>query len=273
MSTVEHDVCIFLGDYFDHFGDSPKDAEATAIWLRDEILPNPKVIPLIGNHDLGYFWWWNTNCPCSGYTKEKKDVIRSILNQDHVKRFKFYHIQDGWAYSHAGLAVRWWKHMTMSVRNKYDTETPLQYFDVVMKDWMERTVTSIEALGTNFLMEPGYSRGGTQNIGGLIWCDWTEFASIKGVNQIVGHTPHRTPEIHLQHSDGSYVKKPVLTYLKNRTRMDRNVVSVNYDLDTHSNHYAIVTDGVVEIWDVLYETSLTTLLKFCIPDSEMNRVS
>jgi len=35
LNSQRHDRVIFLGDYFDNFGDNESDARLTARWLRD----------------------------------------------------------------------------------------------------------------------------------------------------------------------------------------------------------------------------------------------
>lgn len=73
------------------------------------------------------------------------------------------------------------------------------------------------------LLHAGLSRGGNQVYGGCTWCDWRdEFRPIPSIDQIVGHTP--ASEV-------------------------RNQVD-NWCLDTHLNHYGILTKGRLSIYPV-----------------------
>lgn len=249
MENVPHDRCVLLGDYFDNFHDTPDHANNTAVWLRDFVLPNPKNIPLVGNHDVNYFWNFHPQFRCSGYTDAKNHAIHKELSQDHFDRFKFFHIEDGWCYSHAGLTTAMWKSMSLAYEQTHE-ETRAQFFERVFTDWVRKSVEDISLIRNVPLLGCGWDRGGSQQHGGIIWVDWSNFASIQGVNQIVGHTPHKIPEVHVQFAGGGYKKKYISDYLKNiETYSGYDVVSLNFALDTHSNHYAIVTDGKVEVYD------------------------
>ena len=251
MEGVAHDKCILLGDYFDGYGDNIHDASNTAAWLRDFVLPNPKNIPLIGNHDVNYFWNYHPQFRCSGYRDEKYHAIRKEINQDHVRQFKFFHIEDNWCFSHAGLTVSLWKSMAMAYEQTHE-ETRFQFFERVFTDWVRKTVEDIDLIKNLPLLGCGWDRGGDQQYGGIIWVDWRSFASIQGVNQMVGHTPHKVPEVHVQFKGGGYKKKYITDYLKNIERYTGDdVVSLNFAMDTHSDHYAVVTDGKVEVYDSL----------------------
>ena len=85
IDTIACDKIILLGDYFDSFGDNYQNANATAEWVRDFVIPDPKIVALLGNHDTHYFWPWNDYFKCSGYTDAKKDAIQRILNRENTK--------------------------------------------------------------------------------------------------------------------------------------------------------------------------------------------
>lgn len=252
IDSVEFDRCILLGDYFDDYGDTPENARKTAVWLKEKVIPNPKMIPLMGNHDVNYFFPMHPEFYCSGFSHDKCRAIRSVISPDDVKLFKFYHIQDGWMFSHAGLHVSLWKEMKQwypdgEIR---EGETLLNYFSRVVQFFMDRTMVNIYANMPVPYLECGWDRGGNRPFGGLIWCDWNTFASIKGINQIVGHTPDKLPRVHIQNVNGGYTKKPILKFIDHRDSFEKKSVSINYNLDTHLNHYATITDGSVVVYDV-----------------------
>lgn len=37
-----------------------------------------------------------------------------------------------------------------------------------------------------------FTRGGSNDVGCPLWCDYDEFGDIPGINQIFGHTPNYT---------------------------------------------------------------------------------
>ena len=103
------------------------------------------------------------------------------------------------------------------------------------------------ASGTgSWIFNAGRGRGGSQQVGGITWCDFTrEFFPVRGINQIMGHTPQMQGprwcllEENSEKLDGqvSYrpheLWKPTIDLLDNPTR------STNIDLDVHGNmHYA-----------------------------------
>src|ERR1035441_7570735 len=74
------DRIVFLGDYFDQFDDTPRDAARTAAWLAKS-LTDPRRTHLIGNHDASYLWPVDSTY-CPGFTWEKEGVIRENLGAD-----------------------------------------------------------------------------------------------------------------------------------------------------------------------------------------------
>src|ERR1035437_9205008 len=72
LAKQKYDYVVFLGDYFDEFYDSVKDATEAAKWLK-ESLKKENRIHLWGNHDTSYFF--PNLYECSGYSKEKEEGI------------------------------------------------------------------------------------------------------------------------------------------------------------------------------------------------------
>ncbi len=69
----------------------------------------------------------------------------------------------------------------------------------------------------------GFTRGGSNDVGGPLWCDYDEFVDISGINQIFGHIPNY-----------------VVRYQKIK----------NYEyycIDTKLNHYAVYQIDTMEI--------------------------
>lgn len=246
IDTVPHDKCILLGDYFDNFNDTPDHAHNTAVWLKELVLTNPKIVPLIGNHDQYYFWPWYSYFRGSGYSEAKSHAIRKVLNQDDVAKFKFFTVEQGYALSHAGLTCHLWKEF---LRNEDDDAvTTLDFFYKVLTERVNRNLNMIGMNRPAELFMAGWDRGGDCRYGGMTWCDWRSFAPIKGINQIFGHSPHNLPEVLIQKKKGD-IKRYVSNDFYNSKINLKNVTSINFALDTHSKHYAIIEDGVLSIYD------------------------
>lgn len=166
-----------LGDIFDDFGDNPSEAADTARSLK-KLLNTPNYIQLFGNHDLPY-------CPqfkrldCSGFTFEKYDSINNILTKEDWNKFKFYHHENGWFFSHAGLTKEWFAN---AITGNITTE----HIDHVLKESIlqyEMGAMPMAIYGAD------YYRGGNLTVGGLVWCDWRALSLIPNIKQVVGHTP------------------------------------------------------------------------------------
>ena len=172
LATQRHDRGVFLGDYFDNFGDDVSDARRTAFWLRDRIEKTDDIF-LLGNHDISYMFPRAPELYCPGFTAAKARGIGEILRPAHWQRFRLAHDEQGWLMSHAGFHPVWLKEPTV--------ERILQRCDEAMRHARRRVVDPI--LGA------GEDRGGLQRFGGPLWMDWGNLMPIPKINQIVGHTP------------------------------------------------------------------------------------
>ena len=172
LATQRYDRVIFLGDYFDDFGDDVNDARRTAMWLRDRMEKFDDVF-LLGNHDVAYMFPRDPQLFCPGFTPAKARGIGEVLRPEHWQRLRLAYAEQGWLISHAGFHPVWIKQPTV--------ERILNRCDQAMQRAKRHVVDPI--LGA------GEDRGGLQRIGGPLWMDWDNLMPISGVNQIVGHTP------------------------------------------------------------------------------------
>lgn len=177
IATENADLVIFLGDYFDSWGDTPTKNKETAKWLK-ESLRHSNRIHLIGNHDVSYAFHNNYTC-CSGWTQEKHKSINSVLVKRDWEKLKWYYVLDGWFFTHAGLHVN---------------HTPLTNKTLEsIQSWMKVQAINANQKLTNgdyhWFYLAGKRRGGVVDIGGITWCDAREFKPIPNVKQIFGHTP------------------------------------------------------------------------------------
>jgi hypothetical protein len=274
---VPHDKLVLTGDYFDSYGSTAQETRDTAIWLKEKILHNPKVVPLMGNHDTSYIFNENRNFRCSGYREEYNQIINSILNDDDKSKFGVYHIDQGYVFSHAGLTNELWKEYSAKFTEQGENETKLEFFDRVLKVISKEAIEAAKSNNDTVLFAAGWDRGGIYRHGGINWVDWRNLSPIKGINQIVGHSIHRIPQVLVQKVGGGYAKRDVTEHydLQNKIGVldksfDPSYLSVSYDIDTHLNHYAVIQNGIVDIYHLETGINLKEINEYNIPDSEMN---
>ena len=173
LSSQTCEQVVFLGDYFDNFGDNAGDARKTAFWLRNRMDSTDDVF-LLGNHDVPYMFPGMDELYCPGFTRAKAKAIHEILKAEHWHRFKLAHEEQGWLLSHAGFHPVWMEEPTV--------EKILRRCGEAMRRVARGDVDPILGMGLD--------RGGwLQNFGGPLWMDWDTLVPIPGINQIVGHTP------------------------------------------------------------------------------------
>lgn len=268
IDSVPHDKLVLTGDYFDAYGATVTQTENTAIWLKENILHNPKCVALLGNHDTTYVFN-NMNFACSGYSPSYQEIINRVFNDDDRSKFGVYHIDQGFAFSHAGLTNPLWKLLSAKfAKNK--GETNLAFFDDIMSLCAKDAIRNAKEGKNALLFSAGWDRGGLNKYGGINWVDWDNFSPINGVNQIVGHSIRRVPQILVQYKGGGYIKQDVTEYYKNNS--SKETLSISYNLDTHLNHYAVIEDGVVDIFHIDTGINLKDVEQYHIAHSEMNNL-
>ncbi len=202
----KYDELVFLGDYFDHYGDSSFEASKTAYWLREALHKYPNAHFLFGNHDMPYVFPSNPYLECPGWTGKKSATVNRILSRDDWNKLKLCHFTQGFLCSHAGLSYDYFAH---------DFKVELPYIEKICKE-------SLEMVSAGFyssLLGAGRDRGGPQTVGGILWVDFRSFKPLPGFNQIVGHT------------EGKEVRSLITEDSK------------NYCLDTSSKDIGIIEDG------------------------------
>jgi hypothetical protein len=178
---------VFVGDYFDDFGDTAIDADQTARWLK-ESLDKPNRIHLMGNHDINYSYlnyMVDANghpqniYNCSGYDMKKDDAINRIMTNSDWNKIKLAHFENGFWFSHAGFHPNWFEHPIKGMGN----EVILEKLDKANHDYYDRVWN--ETIGA-----VGRCRGGMQKFGGILWLDdQRESTLISNFKQVYGHTP------------------------------------------------------------------------------------
>lgn len=206
LKNSTYDKVIFLGDYFDDFNDTEIENKKVAVWLKEN-LDNPNFTFLFGNHDIAYAYPANPHLRCPGFNADKNIVINKVLKRYDWNKLHFFHYQDNFLFSHAGLLPYFF--------DKFD-ESCLS----ILRKESEKAYQAAGNLTKHSFFDVGRARGGNDYSSGLLWTDWTwEFKPTEGLGQICGHT----------HS------KDV------RSMKAKN--SENHCLDTHLSHVGYLTDG------------------------------
>lgn len=202
------DKILFLGDYFDDFGDTVKDADDTSRWLADSLECKNRT-HLIGNHDLNYMTD-NPKLKCTGYAPDKHEAIRN--NMVPWDKMHLFCQVDDWLCTHAGLALEFYMQYK-------DTDSVWEFLEKSKYDLKKIDDVSHPAI----FFQIGSSRGGTSLAGGILWCDYGEFVDIPGIKQIFGHTRD------------------------NSVRHKKTADSEHYCIDTILNHYAVYENHMMQI--------------------------
>ena len=252
IESVKPNKTIFLGDYFDNFFDNAEIARNTAEWFKSSINQKDR-IHLVGNHDIHYWFSENPNVRCSGYEYGKSVVINDIVTTNDWEKLKFFHILDRkFLLSHAGIHPSFINDKTKS--GQISDNISLKKLKSKLEKDSKSAIKELYNGEQHWFTGAGYSRGGSQKYGGITWCDWNrEFHPIRGIHQIVGHTPNY--EINWYINDGieSWMTKHTLNS-RDCVKKDEltNKNSYNICLDTHpgSKHYAIYENGLLKIHNV-----------------------
>lgn len=169
-AIIEKEKCdevVFLGDYFDSFGDNYEIAHQTAEWLKESMQKENR-IHLIGNHDLSYAD--PQRHMCAGYEATKDHAIAKVgIVWEQLWRWVWI---DDWLLTHAGLSNEFYK---MYSKDNEDIQKFLSR--MYYEKETEETLYSVSAF-----------RGGYDPSAGILWCDWREFEEIPKLKQMFGHT-------------------------------------------------------------------------------------
>lgn len=238
INAVGADKIIFIGDYFDDYGDDPNQISETCEWFLDSI-NKPNRIHLIGNHDIHYMFN-NSRLRCSGYEQWKYILINDIIPAKEWNKLKWYHVLDKqWLLSHAGLDKN---HLPNEIAKLHEDRPKfINSVTSYLDEQIQAATKNIHISLKHWIVECGISRGGSATSGGLIWCDYDdEFTPIKGLNQIVGHTAQNTPpRWNVRHGNESFIKQH-LEFTPTLELINDTSATVNICLDVYKNmHYAV----------------------------------
>lgn len=253
IKQVEHNSIVFLGDNFDDFDDTPEMIINTAKWFHWSINQKNR-IHLTGNHDVHYWFTDNSSTRCSGYGQFKSIIINDVVTKTDWEKLRFFTtIDDQWLLSHGGIHPYW-------ITSK---ETPtLKLIKESLEQDSTLAIKKFYSKDGHWFGVAGKARSYTANYpGGLLWCDWNdEFEPIRGIHQIVGHTPQYNVNWKIINSDGSYKKQFVAPNLTNDKNVRVSVLneelksdnSYNLCLDSQpgSQYYAIYENGKLTVHNI-----------------------
>ncbi len=229
VAAESPDRVVFLGDYFDDFGDTAEDADATAAWLGRSFA-DPSRVHLVGNHDLNYMSGLN-GLRCSGYRPLKRAVIASRgVDWSRLEPFCWLGMDggrpgDAWLCTHAGLSAPFLESLRPGATAA----------DVggVIEEAREDLARIDDAGHGHPFLQAGYARGGAAATGGIVWCDYNqEYRDVPGLRQIFGHTRD------------------------DRARHGRGEGGAEHHcIDTVLRHYAVYAEGAVTVRAVCWQGS------------------
>jgi predicted phosphodiesterase len=213
------DKIVLLGDYFDEWNDTIRLNYETAKWILEK-LDDPKMVCLMGNHEMGYRFPTIPNAKCSGWTREKALEINKFLKQSDWEKIKFLYFHNKYYFSHAGMDSTWACHPINGCSETY------------VNSLIEDGIVKLKAGDDPLVFAAGQSRGGWAKVGGIIWNDFTrDFKPIENINQVFGHTPAPKPR------NVSWVNS------------DNWCIDCGRDKSYHLNYVGLITDGKFEVLD------------------------
>ena len=234
------DRVIFAGDYFDSKDELPSDPSETADWLK-ESLKKPGRIHLFGNHDVQYAF----NChllQVSRFEQWKYFQINDILTKEHWDKLRYYYVLDNtWLITHAGLHPHY---IPSEIRDKSDNRKVFyKKLKELLASYVSRISVDIPEQRIPSIFNVGHSRRGWAKYGHIIWCDFNrEFAPVKGLNQIFGHSPQLIPSLSVIDENG---KSEIIVDTDvdlSFNRVSNTNCSFNLCLDTKDKCYYAVWD-------------------------------
>ena len=115
------------------------------------------------------------------------EILHEIDAIDWNKLKMHYWIDDQWLCTHVGFSNDFFKQQRAK-----KSDTIQQVLNFSKKD--------LDKINDENNIHPffqvGFARGGSNDVGDSLWCDYDEFVDIPGINQIFRHTPNYTIRHH-----------------------------------------------------------------------------
>jgi len=184
LKKLKFDHVVFLGDFFDEYGDNANTASMTARAVKRWIETyGDRATFLFGNHDLSYAFPNNAFVECPGSTPAKVKAVKAVLKREHWDKFRFHTKVEGFHLTHAGMHQKIFEHPIHGMSDKW-----------IAKCCAE-ALGACRANASSPYLSWGADRGGYEPYSGLVWLHWGTFTPIEGIHQIVGHTYTPKPAI------------------------------------------------------------------------------
>lgn len=243
ISKVEHDDVIFLGDYLDDFNDTPEIVQDTVDWLESSVA-KPNRIHCWGNHDIHYAFPYKA-FQCAGYTQWKYFIVHDRINPKVWDKLVWYTFLDNtFMLSHGGLHNL---NVPAEIAAKYkDREKFIASLDNYLQTEIRKGFRAGADGVKSWIFNAGRARFGNQRVGGIIWCDFErEFYPVKGLHQIVGHTPQGLgfPKWCRIAKTGEIFHHPYDMFTPTLENFNDPEQSINIDLDVYKNTHYGLWDG------------------------------
>lgn len=248
IKKVSPDVTVFLGDFFDDFGDNPQSVADGADWFHHSV-NQPNRVHIAGNHDIHYWFPDNKYLRCSGYEQYKAITINDFVTKQDWEKLVFFHVIDNkWLLSHGGLAPYWLK------PHGFNAMEISQYkLDTVVRRLKSNTLDAKKTFysgGVHWFGLAGHTRSyNAPYYGGVTWLDWNgEFHPIRGIHQIVGHTPNYQLTWNVVRDGAESPEwKLSLSSVENPTLTENNSYNLCLDSQPGSRFYATYEDGKLTV--------------------------
>lgn len=157
LNNFEQRDLIFVGDILDSYDRSVEDQIESLMMIKES-----GAQMLMGNHELSYI---SRRHQCSGYNGA---TSAHVIHIEHwIKALPKYMWVDDVLVSHAGLSLDW-----------LGSDDPT----------VEEVKEFLNGMSKDDMLAIGYTRGGFQPIGGLLWEDFRDHVPIPRVTQVMGHT-------------------------------------------------------------------------------------
>jgi hypothetical protein len=171
------DKIVFVGDYVDSFeySDDHILGNLQKVILFKKKYPD-KVILLLGNHDLAYYFNGEGRHLCSGFRRRMLTILHRLFS-DESKLFQAAFQIDNYLWTHAGVVQRWY--------NEFLNSQILEG-DINLAATLNRLFTEYYLP----LFHVSSLRGGLNDDGGIFWAHLTETLEdpLPGFHQFAGHT-------------------------------------------------------------------------------------
>jgi len=194
-SSVEQ--IVFMGDMWDSWNGRSTDS----VPLYNDLLDDPTVTILLGNHDAHYLLSpWHSCVACSGFSNNfREEVVRGIHRRQFVRTFdllktgriKIAAQVYGYLLTHAGVNQKWAPYFALPTLSAGLWAEELNTALASLLSTEDTGDMSRRIAGHPLFWVNG-DRGGRDAESGPLWNDWRSHVPIPGLKQVFGHTQDAT---------------------------------------------------------------------------------